>query len=54
MQDTSPAAKKPRDKPIQGRVANGTTRAERTWFEDAGDQPVDEPVIALILLPDEP
>jgi hypothetical protein len=46
MQDTSPA-KKPRDEPKPGRAA-------RTWFEEVGDQPVDEPVIALILLPDEP
>jgi hypothetical protein len=50
MQDTSPAAKKPRDKPIPGHVADGAIRAENTWFEDVGDRPVDEPLIALILL----
>jgi len=50
MQDTSPAAKKPRDEPIPGRVADGATRADRTWFEDVGDRPVDEPLIALIPL----
>jgi hypothetical protein len=53
MQDTSPAARQPRDEPVPGRVADGETRAAVTWFEDWGDQPVDEPLIALIPLPDE-
>jgi len=54
MQDTSPAASQPRDEPIPGRVADCETRLAITWFEDCGDQPTDEPLIALIPLPDEP
>jgi hypothetical protein len=50
MQNTSPAAKTPRDEPIPGHVADGANRAESTWFEDVGDRPADEPLIALILL----
>lgn len=53
MQDTSPAARTPRDdEPVPGRVADGDTSAAVTWYEDGGDPPVDEPLIALIPLPD--
>ncbi len=54
MQDTSPAARTPRDgEPAPGRVADGAdTCAAVTWYEEGGDQPADEPLIALIPLPD--
>lgn len=54
MQDTSPAASQPRDEPLRGGVADGATRAEVTWYEDVAEQPGDEPLIALIPLPELP
>jgi hypothetical protein len=54
MQDTSPAARTPRDdEPVPGRVADDEVCWAVTWFEDV-DRPVDEPLIALIPLPDLP
>ena len=53
MQDTSPAARTPRDdEPVPGRVADDDTSAAVTWYEESGDPPADEPLIALIPLPD--
>jgi hypothetical protein len=53
MQDTSPAAKTPRDnEPVPGRVADGDTCAAVTWYEECADPPADEPLLALIPLPD--
>lgn len=53
MQDTSPAARTPRDdEPVPGRVADGDMCAAVTWYEEGGGQPTDEPLIALIPLPD--
>ncbi|MFI7680622.1 hypothetical protein [Actinophytocola sp. NPDC049390] len=57
MQDTSPAARTPRDdEPAPGRVGGGDawddTCAAVTWYEEGDDQPADEPLIALIPLPD--
>jgi hypothetical protein len=65
MQDTSPAARTPRDdEPVPGRVADGDSAgglgdrspddssAAVTWFEESVDPPADEPLIALIPLPD--
>ena len=52
MQDTSPAARTPRDdEPAPGTVDGGERCATVTWFEE-DDRPVDEPLIALIPLPD--
>lgn len=51
MQDTSPAARTPRDEPVPGTVADGELSAKVTWYED-DDRPFDEPLIALIPLPD--
>lgn len=48
MQDTSPAARTPRDdEPVPGRVADGDTCAAVTWYEESGVPPVDEPLITL-------
>ena len=57
MQDTSPAARTPRDdEPVPGRVGGDDTCddtcAAVTWYEEGGDPPVDEPLLALIPLPD--
>lgn len=51
MQDTSPAAKKPRDERRDAR--SGDAARADTWFEDSADRPVDEPLIALLPLPDQ-
>lgn len=52
MQDTSPAARTPRDdEPAPGHVDDDTCAAA-TWYEEGADLPVDEPLIALIPLPD--
>jgi len=53
MRDTSPAASQPRDEPISGHAADGEPWAEVTWFEDCDDRPVDEPLIALIPIPEQ-
>ena len=52
MQDTSPAASHPRPEPTAGRDADGAVPAEVTWFEDFGEQPSDQPLIALIPIED--
>lgn len=53
MQDTSPAARTPRDdEPVRGRAAADDSCAAITWYEDGGAPPVDEPLIALLPLPD--
>jgi hypothetical protein len=52
MQDTSPAARTPRDdEPVPGTAADGEPTA--TWYEE-DDRSVDDPLIALIPLPDLP
>lgn len=53
MQDTSPAAKKPRDERTT-RSGDAARAQTPTWFEDSADRPVDEPLIALLPLPDPP
>jgi hypothetical protein len=51
MQDTSPAARTPRDdEPARG-GDDGDSRAA-TWYEKDGGTPADEPLIALLPLPD--
>lgn len=52
MQDTSPAAKKPRDERRSARSGDTARAQTPTWFEDSADRPVDEPLIALLPLPD--
>lgn len=51
MQDTSPAARTPRDdEPVPGHVED--TCAAATWYEESGKPPPDDPLIALLPLPD--
>lgn len=52
MQDTSPAASHPRPEPTAGRDADGVAQAEVTWFEEVGEQPSDQPLIAFIPIED--
>ncbi len=51
MQDTSPAASQPRDEPNPGHVADEQVS---TWFDACPRPPADEPLIALIPVPDLP
>ncbi len=45
MQDTSPAARTPRDdEPVPGRVADGDTCAAVTWYEESVDPPAADPL----------
>jgi hypothetical protein len=46
MQDTSPAARQPREEPAENR--------EATWFDACQEPPPDEPLIAEIPVPDLP
>jgi hypothetical protein len=48
MQDTSPAESQPRDP-----EAPRGSRAAETWFENGADEPADEPLIALLPLPEQ-
>jgi hypothetical protein len=51
MQDTSPAASQPRDEPVPG---HGADEQVSTWFDACAQPPADEPLIALIPVPDLP
>lgn len=48
MQDTSPAARQPRDE-----EAPRGSRAAETWFENGAEPPPDDPLIALLPLPEQ-